>query len=88
MATSTLIHNYAPRGLRHPAAANYVGMKLTKFDSMVGDGRMPKPRRVDGVVVWDRHELDTAFDDLPRDTETIPTEDLDLQNRLEDFEHG
>jgi predicted DNA-binding transcriptional regulator AlpA len=89
MARSTSIHNYAPRGLRHPEAANYVGMKLTKFDNMVSDGRMPKPRRVDTVVVWDKHELDAAFDELPRDNETpLNTEDKHLQTRLEAFEHG
>ena len=89
MARSTPIHNYPPRGLRHPEAASYVGMKLTKFDSMVSDGRMPKPRHVDKVVVWDRHELDMAFDELPHETTaTLVAEDPELQNRLEDFEHG
>jgi len=63
-------------------------MKLTKFDSMVSDGRMPRPRRVDTVVVWDKHELDAAFDDLPRENKVVSAEDVDLQNRLEDFEHG
>jgi predicted DNA-binding transcriptional regulator AlpA len=72
MTSSTPSPNYAPRGLRHPDAAAYVGMKLTKFDSLVDDGRMPKPRRVDGVVVWDRHELDSAFDELPHDAEKNP----------------
>lgn len=72
MASSTPIHNYPPRGLRHGPAADYVGMKPTKFDGMVDDGRMPKPRRVDGVVVWDRHELDRAFDELPHEAEANP----------------
>jgi hypothetical protein len=26
---------------------------------------MPKPKRVDGVVVWDRYRLDAAFEALP-----------------------
>jgi hypothetical protein len=26
---------------------------------------MPKPKRVDGCVIWDRYGLDAAFDDLP-----------------------
>ena len=37
----------------------------TKFDEMVKDGRMPKPKRVDGRTVWDRIGLDAAFTDLP-----------------------
>jgi predicted DNA-binding transcriptional regulator AlpA len=56
---------YAPRGLRREAAADWVGMSPTKFDEMVKDGRMPKPKRVDGCVVWDRYRLDAAFEDLP-----------------------
>jgi hypothetical protein len=34
---------------------------VTKFDEMVEDGRMPKPKRIDGRVVWDRIKLDAAF---------------------------
>ena len=32
---------------------------------MVADGRMPKPKRIDGRVVWDRLQLDSAFAALP-----------------------
>jgi hypothetical protein len=32
---------------------------------MVADGRMPKPKRIDRRVVWDRLQLDTAFAALP-----------------------
>ena len=31
---------------------------------MVGDGRMPRPKRIDGRIVWDRIKLDQAFDSL------------------------
>ena len=58
---------YAPRGMRREAAASWVGMSTTKFDEMVKDGRMPKPKRVDGCVVWDRYRLDAAFEALPDD---------------------
>lgn len=34
---------------------------------MVGDGRMPKARRIDHAKVWDRLELDLYFDALPKD---------------------
>lgn len=56
---------YAPRGLRRDAAADWVGVSASKFDEMVKDGRMPKPKRVDGCVVWDRYRLDAAFEALP-----------------------
>lgn len=54
------------RGLNHIEAARYVGIGTTKFDEMVKDGRMPQPRLIDARVVWDIHELDAAFDNLPR----------------------
>ncbi len=56
---------YAPRGFRREAAADWVGVSASKFDEMVKDGRMPKPKRVDGCVIWDRYRLDAAFEDLP-----------------------
>jgi len=54
------------RGLSRIAAAVYVGVSPTKFDQLVTDGRMPGPRRIDGRNVWDVRELDSHFDDLPR----------------------
>lgn len=56
---------YPPRGLGREEAARYIGVGTTKFDEMVGDGRMPKPRRIDGRMVWDRLQLDACFTDLP-----------------------
>lgn len=53
-----------PRGLCREAAAQYVGVSHSKFDQMVGNGRMPKAIRIDGRNVWDRNELDRAFDVL------------------------
>lgn len=58
---------YAPRGMSREDAARYVGVGITKFDEMVADGRMPKPKRIDGRVVWDRLRLDAAFSDLPEE---------------------
>jgi predicted DNA-binding transcriptional regulator AlpA len=58
------LYNYPPRGMNRETAARYVGLGATKFDQMVIDGRMPKPKRIDGRVVWDRLSLDAAFDDL------------------------
>src|SRR4051794_32599559 len=52
------------RGLRREQAARYVGLSVSKFDQLVSDGRMPKPKHIDGCRVWDRHELDEAFERL------------------------
>lgn len=55
-----------PRGMSQTEAARYVGVGTTLFDKLVADGRMPKPRRAGGRVIWDREELDSAFSALPR----------------------
>lgn len=57
--------SYPPRGMSRDEAARYIGVGTTKFDQMVKDGRMPKPKRVDGRTVWDRIKLDEAFTRLP-----------------------
>lgn len=61
-----------PRDLSRTQAAAYVGVSATKFDEMVKDGRMPKPIRIDGRVVWDRWKVDEAFGLLSHDDEPNP----------------
>lgn len=58
---------YAPRGLRREEAARYVGVSAATFDRMVADSRMPRPKRVNGCVIWDRVAIDMAFTALPGD---------------------
>lgn len=75
-------HQFAPaacrveavprRGLSREQAATYVGVGTTKFDEMVRDGEMPKPRRAGGRLLWDIRELDLAFDNLPKDVAENP----------------
>ena len=50
------------RGLSREEAAMYVGISPSKFDGLVGDGRMPAPVKIDGRKVWDIRHLDLAFD--------------------------
>lgn len=57
--------SYPPRGLSREEAARYVGVGTTKFDELVRDRRMPKPKKIDGRVIWDRVALDLAFNELP-----------------------
>jgi excisionase family DNA binding protein len=63
---------YPPRGLSREEAARYVGVGTTKLEEMVSDGRMPRPKRIDGRVVWDRLRIDAAFTDLPEDGTVNP----------------
>ncbi|GGA45798.1 hypothetical protein GCM10011499_14410 [Pelagibacterium lentulum] len=60
---------YPPRGLCREEAARYIGVGTTKFDELVSTRKMPKPKRIDGRVVWDRIALDAAFSDLPSEDE-------------------
>jgi predicted DNA-binding transcriptional regulator AlpA len=64
---SRLPLSLAPRGLSRVQAAEYIGIGVTKFDEMVDDARMPRPKRIDGRLVWDRIKLDEAFDALDDD---------------------
>ena len=72
MTHRTDILLYAPRGLSRDEAARYVGVGNTKFDEMVADGRMPRPKKVDGRVIWDRLKIEAAFSDLPDDKQSNP----------------
>jgi predicted DNA-binding transcriptional regulator AlpA len=54
----------APRGLSRSEAAAYVGVSASLFDVMVKDGRMPCPKRINSRTVWDRYQLDRAFEAL------------------------
>lgn len=53
------------RGLSRVEAADYIGVGASKFDTMVGDGRMPAAKKIDGRRVWDVRALDRFFDLLP-----------------------
>lgn len=53
------------RGLGREAAAYYIGIGTTLFDTLVAEGRMPKPKLINSRKVWDRQELDIAFNKLP-----------------------
>lgn len=56
---------YPPRGMTRDEAARYMGMSPRTFDKLVADRRMPPPKRIDGLTLWDRISLDAAFADIP-----------------------
>lgn len=60
--SSTLPLSLPPRGLSRVQAAEYIGVSPSTFDKMVADGEMPRAKRIRGRVIWDRKQLDCAFD--------------------------
>lgn len=62
---------YPPRGLSREEAARYIGVGPSKFDEMVADGRMPKPKRIDSRTVWDRVALDVHFSSLSEEKDDL-----------------
>ncbi len=53
------------RGSNREEVATFIGISPSKFDAMVADKRMPKPKKIDGRRVWDVRALDKFFDLLP-----------------------
>ena len=59
--------NLAPRGLSRIEAAAYIGIGTSKFDELVADGLMPRPKLIGKRKTWDRYALDAAYADLPNE---------------------
>ena len=76
-AISSLPLSLAPRGLSRVQAAEYIGVGVTKFDQLVTDGRMPRPKRLDGRTIWDRFQLDQAFAALDESAAAPQTNEWD-----------
>ena len=64
---SALPRSLPPIGLSREVAAAYIDVSPTKFDELVKDGRMPRPKKIDGRRVWDRLKIERAFAALPGD---------------------
>lgn len=60
-------YSYPPRGMRAPRAAAYLDMSETSFLALVSDGLMPPAIKIKGMLIWDRHALDAAFDNLNKE---------------------
>ena len=61
-----------PCGLSRVQSATFICVGTTLFDEMVTDGRMPKPKRINGKTVWDRLAIQEAFVALPSDDDANP----------------
>ena len=56
---------YPPRYMRADRAAAYLDISRSKFMELVEAHRLPKPKALDGIRVWDRLALETAVDNFP-----------------------
>jgi len=50
--------------LRRDEAAASLAVSTTKFDEWCADGRMPRGRKIDGVVLWVTGEISEAWERL------------------------
>jgi hypothetical protein len=55
---------YPPRAMKADRAAAYLDMSRSKFLELVEADRLPRPKVIDGIRVWDRLALDAAFDNF------------------------
>jgi predicted DNA-binding transcriptional regulator AlpA len=55
---------YPPRAMRAERAAAYLGMSTSALFRLVADNVLPEPVKIRGMVLWDRLDLDAAFDNL------------------------
>jgi len=67
MANNLIVCPYWPRLLSRTEAATYAGVSPSLFDNLIAEEVYPKSKTIPGHrrVVWDRHELDIAIDELP-----------------------
>lgn len=55
-----------PFAITREQAAALIGVSVTKFEELVGDGRMPQPREIDRRVLWDSEEVRAAWRLIPK----------------------
>ncbi|MGN6487254.1 MAG: helix-turn-helix transcriptional regulator [Devosia sp.] len=72
---SVLPETLQPIGLSREEAAAFICVSPSKFDEMVRDWRMPKPKRIDARRVWDRRQVEKAFAKLPGGDEELNEHD-------------
>jgi predicted DNA-binding transcriptional regulator AlpA len=61
-----------PRGLSRRQAASYIGIGTTLFDELIKERKLPSPKHLHSRKLWDRFELDSAFESLSCEDEINP----------------
>ena len=55
-------YSYPPKAMRLEQAARYLDISTSTFLRLVDDGELPTPTRKNGIVSWDRLDLDAAYE--------------------------
>jgi predicted DNA-binding transcriptional regulator AlpA len=66
---------YPPRALRSDRAGAYLSMSESNFLRLVKAGRLPKGKKLDGIVFWDRVALDSFVENYEGEGDETAVED-------------
>ena len=66
-----------PRGMQRQQAADYLGISASWLDQLVSKSLLPQPRQLNKRLIWDREELDRAFEELPHRGDDAPGNEWD-----------
>ena len=80
----TRVAAWLPRAMRAEQAAVYLSISRSLFLQLVAEEVLPKPTKVPGhdVAIWDRFDLDAAYEDWKTSRE--PSENT-VQRRLKEL---
>jgi predicted DNA-binding transcriptional regulator AlpA len=67
--------SYPPRAMRSERAGAYLSMSESNFLRLVKAGRLPKGKRLDGIVFWDRAALDSFVENYEGEADETTVED-------------
>ena len=67
--------SYPPRAMRSERAGAYLSMSESNFLRLVKAGRLPKGKRLDGIVFWDRVALDSFVENYEGEADETTVED-------------
>jgi predicted DNA-binding transcriptional regulator AlpA len=61
--------------MRADRAAAYLSLATSTFLKLVDEKRLPKGKRLGGIVFWDRAELDSFVEHYEGEADEVATED-------------
>ena len=74
--------------MRLEQAAFYLSMSQASFLRLVEDKTMPRPIKIRGMVLWDRLDVDDAFEEMKRGQRAKSRNTIDELLGITDGEEG